>query len=261
MTKEEWDALRGLGDDGSIVIKKADNCSCVVVWCTNDYIKEAENQLRDNTVYKDVNFKETMLSDLVEKKAISFLKVCTVGKALRRKNSNTSPINLKRQPTSANYMFCHKRLSNVPGRPVISNCGTPTEKASEFLDFYLKPLMQNGWSYLRDSGDFIDKIKRIEKITEGPFLVTVDVVGLYPSIPHKEGIVAIKQKLEEQSSIKIPTNEMFNYMDKTETDFLKTQYNHLFGCAISRKSFLYGHMKKQNLKNLWRNWTNFYLTF
>ena len=44
----------------------------------------------------------------------------------------------------------HKRLSKVPGRPVISNCGTPTEKTSEFLDFYLKPLMQNGWSYIRD---------------------------------------------------------------------------------------------------------------
>ena len=28
----------------------------------------------------------------------------------------------------------HKRLFNVPGRPVISNCGTPTEKDSEFLD-------------------------------------------------------------------------------------------------------------------------------
>ena len=150
MTKEERDALRGLADDRSIVIKKADKDPCVVVWCRDNYIKEAENQLRDNTVYKDVNFKETMLSDLVEKKAISFLNVCTVGKALRKKNSNTFPINLKRQPTSVNYMFCHKRLSNVPGRPAISNCGTPTEKASEFLDFYLKPLMQNGWSYIRD---------------------------------------------------------------------------------------------------------------
>ena len=67
MTKEEWDALRGLGDDRSIVIKKSDNGSCVVVSCTNDYIKESENQLRDNTVYKDLSFKETMLSDLVYK--------------------------------------------------------------------------------------------------------------------------------------------------------------------------------------------------
>ena len=28
----------------------------------------------------------------------------------------------------------HKMLHNVPGRPVISNCGSPTEKYSEFLD-------------------------------------------------------------------------------------------------------------------------------
>lgn len=39
----------------------------------------------------------------------------------------------------------HKRLSNVPGRPVISNCATPTEKASEFLDSHLKPIMQKRW--------------------------------------------------------------------------------------------------------------------
>ena len=30
----------------------------------------------------------------------------------------------------------HKRLENVPGRPVISNCGTATERMSEFLDFH-----------------------------------------------------------------------------------------------------------------------------
>ena len=119
--------------------------------------------------------------------------------------------------------------------------------------------MQSGWSYIQDSGDFTDKIKRIGKVPEGSFLVTGDVVSLYPSIPHKEGILALKSKLEEQTS-KIPTNDLvklaefvlknnffeFNnqikqqisgtaigtkfappyaciYMDKTETDFLKMQ--------------------------------------
>ena len=28
----------------------------------------------------------------------------------------------------------HKRLENVPGRPVISNCGTQAEKVLEFLE-------------------------------------------------------------------------------------------------------------------------------
>ena len=35
----------------------------------------------------------------------------------------------------------HKRLHGVP---VISNCGTPTEKASEFSDNQFKEVMQNG---------------------------------------------------------------------------------------------------------------------
>ena len=35
----------------------------------------------------------------------------------------------------------HKRLHNVPGRPVISNCGSPKEKCSEFLDHHLESIM------------------------------------------------------------------------------------------------------------------------
>ena len=88
--------------------------------------------------------------------------------------------------------------------------------------------------------------------------MTLNVIGLYLSLPHKEGILALKSKLEEQTCSKIATNDLvmlvkfvlknnffeFNneikqqisgtaigtkfappyactYMDKTETDFLK----------------------------------------
>ena len=51
-------------------------------------------------------------------------------------------------------------------------------------------------------------MKRIGKDSEDSFLVTVDVVGIYPSIPHKEGISALKSKLDEQSSSKIPNDDL-----------------------------------------------------
>ena len=79
----------------------------------------------------------------------------------------------------------HKRLYDVPGRPVISNHGTPTEKASKFLDSHLQEVMQNGWSYMKNSGDFIMKIKHLKNIPDNAILMTADVVGLYPSIPHE----------------------------------------------------------------------------
>ena len=62
-----WEALRGLADDRSIVIKQGDKGSCVVSWCRDDYVKEANKQLEDKNVYKGIDFKETILSYLVDK--------------------------------------------------------------------------------------------------------------------------------------------------------------------------------------------------
>ena len=68
-------------------------------------------------------------------------------------------------------------MHDVPGRPVISNSGTPTEKILEFLDRQLKPIMQKSWSYIKDSGDFSRNIKNVTEIPEGAILVTADVVS------------------------------------------------------------------------------------
>ena len=65
LSSEEWKAMHSLADDRSIVIKKADKGSSVVVWDRNDYVMEAEKQLSDANVYKDVSFNENILQDLV----------------------------------------------------------------------------------------------------------------------------------------------------------------------------------------------------
>ena len=51
-------------------------------------------------------------------------------------------------------------------------------------------------------------MKRTGKVPEGSLLVTADVVSLYPGIAHKEGILASKSKLEEQTTSKIPTKDL-----------------------------------------------------
>ena len=92
----------------------------------------------------------------------------------------------------------HKRFHNVPGRSVISNCGTPTKKCSEFLDYHLKALMQRWRSYIKDSGDFIKKTRNLGSIPENAILVTADVVGLYFSIPHEAGLKALREVLDKR---------------------------------------------------------------
>ena len=99
----------------------------------------------------------------------------------------------------------HERLENVLGRPVISNCGTPTEKVSDFLDYHLKSVMQRGRSYIKDSGDFLKEIKNLGSLPENVILVTADVVGLYPSIP-QAGLQALKEVLENRNHKFLLTN-------------------------------------------------------
>ena len=83
----------------------------------------------------------------------------------------------------------HKRLYNVPGRSVISNCGTPTEKVSEYLDYHHKPIMRSAKSYIKDTGDFLNKLKELGSVPQNALLVTVDVVELYSSILHQDGLM------------------------------------------------------------------------
>ena len=79
-----------------------------------------------------------------------------------------------------NYFF------DVSGRPKISNCSTPAEKCSEFLDQDFKKVMQKEWSYIKDSGDFIKKINNLASIPKNAILVTKDRVGFYTQLYDRE---------------------------------------------------------------------------
>ena len=133
----------------------------MVVWDRADYILEAEKHPHDKQVYKEVKFNENILTGLVEKSNRIFNRLCR-HRLISESELKYFTYNFKKATNLGKFYFLpkiHKRLANVPGRPVISNCGTPAEKVSEYLDFLLKPVMQDGWSYIKDTGDF-QKIKR-----------------------------------------------------------------------------------------------------
>ena len=79
--------------------------------------------------------------------------------------------------------------------------------------------MQKGKSYIKDSNDFINKIRDISSTPEGSLLVTAGVVGLYPSIPHDLELEALKKALVNREVKPIPTKILLiwlsSYLKKT----------------------------------------------
>ena len=204
LTREERGALFDLKNDKTIVIKGADKGSAVVVWDRDDYIQEAEKQLGDKEIYEEVSNDPQPLIDTIHR-AVEKI----------RKRGGLSADNIKyfmvKDPKSARFYLLpkvHNRLENVPGRPVIWNCGFYTENISAFLDFHLQPLTGEAKSYIKDTNGFLKKLRSLTDLPSDIILCSVDVVGLYPNIPHDEGLSALQKRLELRRDKKVSTSTL-----------------------------------------------------
>ena len=201
LSKEEQKALDNLRGYTDIIIKQADKGSAVVVVDRVRYVGEAMRQLNDKDVYIPLNKDPT--AEMIE----------LINGRIRRLHGDGYISDSTRQYLLINsdaragrfYLLPKIHKQNCPGRPVISGCNTPTEKISAFVDYHLKPLDPQILSYVKDTYDFLNKLKHMEKFPEGAILVTLDVVGLYPNIPHDEGLEAIRKILDKRIDPEIPT--------------------------------------------------------
>ncbi|XP_072030628.1 uncharacterized protein [Amphiura filiformis] len=71
------------------------------------------------------------------------------------------------------------------GRPVVSNCSSPLERASELIDFYLLPVVRSQPTYLKDTGDTIRKIENLT-LPQGIIVASLDVVLMFTSVPQDQ---------------------------------------------------------------------------
>ena len=174
------------------MIKIADKGSAIVVWGRGDYIKEAEKQLGDEEVYEEVSNDTAPLLKTING---------VIAKIIKRGDLKRDTLNyfIMKDPKFARFYLLpkiHKRLHNVPSGPVISNSGYYTENISSFLDHHLQPLAQAVKSYIKDTNEFLKKLRSLPKLPDDIISCTMDVVGLYPNIPHEEGLSSLRKKLE-----------------------------------------------------------------
>ena len=210
-----------------------------MIWGRNDYLKEAEKQLSDRSTYLETKVIEKDLVNLVEQSNKMFENLQRKS-VIQEREENYFKFNFKKATNLGKLYLLpkiHKGLSNVPGRTVISNCGTPTEKISEFLDHQLKAILKQGNSYTNDTGNFLEKLRAVGEITKGAILVTADVVGLCPSISYDEGLKVLRNQYNKFIGKIVPTKDiikMAEFLLKNNLlEFNSKFYEQISGTAIS----------------------------
>ena len=70
---------------------------------------------------------------------------------------------------------------NIPYRPIINKCNSPTRRIERLLGLILKPLLKRHNFYIQDTQDFINKIESHE-VTKECILIAYDVTSMYTTM-------------------------------------------------------------------------------
>jgi len=192
LTKAERLAISELKNLTNIVIKPADKGSMIVLLNKSDYVREAEKQLSDEKFYTKTD------KDLTSYHMTQIKKVVIDMYNAEYIDDKCKEYLCEFTPRTARFYLLpkiHKNIIPPPGRPIISANNCPTERISQFVDYFINPLVPEIKSYIKDTTDFVTKIHNIRDIPNNTLLVTLDVSSLYTNIPNLEGIRACAKAL------------------------------------------------------------------
>jgi len=240
---EEVVALQELSNNKRIIIKPADKGSVVVVMDRDQYLWEGYRQLSDTNYYSKLNkpiYLDTIKSvdkilqtlydkKFINAKQIKFLSGTDVPRA--RLFYMLPKIHKERHKWSLPYEI-------PPGRPIVSDCSSETYRTAEFIDFFLYPLSFVHASYIKDTYDFLRKIRLLE-VPQDAMLFTMDVDALYTNIDIQEGIQAIKNIFRKHPNKKRPDKELLQLLEinltRNDFEFNGDFFLQIKGTAMGKK--------------------------
>ena len=160
---EERASLSNLKSNENIVIKQADKGGATVILDRTSYVNEAYRQLSNTKYYKqlpepifmnNVPIITDILQDMKNKNFIS--------------HDQFTYLSGPRQISNRTFYLLpkiHKKPETWPsprmpeGRPIVSDVDSETYRISEYLDHFIKPLSIAHKSYIKNSYDFVNKIR------------------------------------------------------------------------------------------------------
>ena len=138
------------------------------------------------------------------------------------------------------YLLPKIHKANNPGRPIVSACSCPTEHISTYLDYIFQPIVKNLPTYIKDTTHALHLLQQANTKQYHPtFLFTLDVVSLYTSIPHSDGLRALQHFLDQRPIQDPPTSTLIRLaelvLNMNTFNFGKDIFTQISGVAMGTK--------------------------
>lgn len=244
LTRQERQALTSLKKDKDIVIKKSDKGTCCVIMNRQDYIKEAEHQLSntkhyiklDTPIYPETRtlinniLKKLTQKSYINEKQYDYL---SAKDDSRERHLYTLP-KIHKDPDK-DWFIPH----TIPkGRPIISDCASESYYVSEYIDHFLMPLSTQHDAYLKDTTDFVDRLKKLT-VPPNAYLISIDVQSMYTNIDNDSGLDAVRKTFNRHPDKSRPDKEILELLEiglkRNDFTFNDQTYLQCSGTAMGKK--------------------------
>ena len=238
----EREELKNLKRHPDIIIKPADKGGATVIMEREAYEFEANRQLNNVRFYRHIpkplaqsnsKYITNVLHNLKAKKFIT--------PAQCKYLSGPSDFSIRRF-----YLLpkIHKpkekwTLPTMPeGRPIVSDTNSEGSRISEYIDSFIQPFSTSGFSYIKNTYDFLSKI-RDKPFPPGALFVTADVKSLYTNMDIDRILETVKEAFEKNKDKDRPDDEIIDLLNFTlrhnDFTFNNKQYLQTNGTAMGKR--------------------------
>ena len=237
ITLEEFNSINKFRNNRNIIIKSADKGGATVVMDLDNYIYEANRQLNDSKYYKILE--QPIFYDNIPKIRSILLSMRNQGyinsKQLEYLSGPLKPRHrifylLPKIHKDRNKWTIPEKMPE--GRPIVSDVESESYRVSQLLDHCLTPLATKHTTYLKNTYDFIDKIRH-KIVDEHCFIVTGDVSALYTNMMHDRTIACVKEIFEKYPDPARPDKHLIDLLNVTlkNNDFQFNGKHYLQTCG------------------------------
>ena len=248
MTKDERQALKRLKTDENIVILPADKGRVTVVMDKTDYYDKMDTLVNDKQTYEGLKRDPT---PALQRKLNSKLLDLKKTDVIDIQRYNRLRCRVPQPPKLYGLPKLHK--PNIPMRPIVSFCGSPTYELSKYLTTILKPLTNESRHKLQSTETFVDAIKTVQ-IPDDYKLVSFDVKSLFTSIPLQLALDCTATAIKNSTTkLPLPTDDLMDLLNlcltSTYFQYNGKHYKQLHGTAMgSPVSVVVAEIVMQNIE-------------
>ena len=240
-SKKHFQALNILKKTDHIIFKPADKGGSTVLMQKDEYASEAMRQLNDIQYYKEIDHLlinensheiNKILLDLKEKGFLSAKQVNFL-----RPPPEPRPRQFYLLPKIHKPIEKWPRPLMPPGRPIVSDCGSESYEVAKYIDHFLQPLSVTHPTYIKDTPDFLSKIKDII-VPENSILFSLDVDSLYTNIDSTPGLKTIRNIFDQNPDTTRPDAQILNLLEicltKNDFEFNGSKFLQVKGTSMGR---------------------------